>query len=355
VSNEKNQIIAVLQLIRTEKIGSITFFKLLNKYGTPQNIVANLHNNKQYNFNLTPTHLALEEYQKTIDSGANFILYSSSLYPELLQQMPDKPPILTVLGNVDLLKRPKISIVGPRNSSHNGNYHAKQFAKVLGDNGFVCVSCLANGVDTEVHRASIISGTIAVLPSGINVIYPLENKNLYQEIIKYGLLVSEFAYGFTPKSYSFIQRNRIVSGLSLATIVVEAGISSGSLLTARFALEQNREVFAVPGSISDPRYYGTNQLIKQGANILTSINDVLTSFNISNIVKEEKKIKTQHIAYFDNLLSEQILNYINFNPISIEELFRVFKVPIQKFNVAIAELELHNKIKIQYNKITKII
>ena len=137
--------------------------------------------------------------------------------------------------------------------------------------------------------------------------------------------------------------------------MVEAGISSGSLLTARFALEQNREVFAVPGSISDPRYYGTNQLIKQGANILTSINDVLTSFNISNIVKEEKKIKTQHIAYFDNLLSEQILNYINFNPISIEELFRVFKVPIQKFNVAIAELELHNKIKIQYNKITKII
>jgi DNA processing protein len=354
VSDEKNQIIAVLQLIRTEKIGAITFFKLLSKYGTPKNIIANLQNNPQYNFNLTPIHLALEEYQKTIDSGASFVLYSSNLYPELLQQIPDKPPLLTVLGNTDLLNKPKISIVGPRNSSHNGNNHAKQFAKVLGNNGFVCVSGLANGVDSEVHKASIISGTIAVLPCGINIIYPLENKFLYHEIIKYGLLISEFAYGFTPKSYSFIQRNRIVSGLSLATIVAEASISSGSLLTARFALEQNREVFAVPGSISDPRYYGTNQLIKQGANILTSINDVLTSFNISNIVQEEKKTKIQSFIYLDNELKQQILNYINFNPISIEELVQVFKVPIQQFNVAISELELADKIKIEYNKITKI-
>jgi len=351
--SEKNQIIATLQLIRTENIGAITFFKLLHKYGSPQNIVANLQNNK-HNFNLTSVNLALEEYQQTIDSGAEFILYSSPLYPELLQQIPDKPPLITVLGNIDLLKKPKISIVGPRNASFNGINHAKQFAKTLGNNGFVCVSGLASGVDTEVHKASILSGTIAVLPSGINIIYPSSNKNLYHEIIKYGLLVSEFAYNFAPKSYSFIQRNRIISGLSLATIVAEAGISSGSLLTARFALEQNREVFAVPGSISDPRYYGTNQLIKQGANILTSINDVLTSFNISNIQKHEIPIKNSNFIYPDSELKQQILNYLNFNPISLEDLLKALKTPVQKFNVAISELEMADKIKIEQNKVSKI-
>jgi DNA processing protein len=351
--SEKNQIIATLQLIRSEKIGAITFFKLLNKYKNPQNIVANLQSG-QNNFNLIPVHLALEEYQKTIDSGAEFIAYSSPLYPELLQQIPDKPPLITVLGNIDLLKKPKISIVGPRNASFNGLNHAKQFAKALGNNGFVCVSGLANGVDTATHEASIISGTIAVLPSGINVIYPAENKYLYHEIIKYGLLISEFAYNFAPKSYSFIQRNRIISGLSLATIVAEAGISSGSLLTARFALEQNREVFAVPGSISDPRYYGTNQLIKQGANILTSINDVLTNFNISNITKQEPPAKKTNSIYPNNELKQQILNYLNFDPISLDALVKVFKVPIQKFNVAVSELEMADKIKIEHNKISKI-
>ena len=168
------------------------------------------------------------------------------------------------------------------------------------------------------------------------------------------MLISDFAYNFTPKTYSFIQRNRIISGLSLATIVAEAGISSGSLLTARFALEQNREVFAVPGSISDPRYYGTNQLIKQGANILTSINDVLTNFNISNITKQEPPAKKTNSIYPNNELKQQILNYLNFDPISLDALVKVFKVPIQKFNVAVSELEMADKIKIEHNKISKI-
>ena len=196
-------------------------------------------------------------------------------YPQRLAEIDDAPPLLAVRGNIAALTRPMIAIVGSRNASAAGLKFAERIAHELGEAGFVIASGLARGIDAAAHRASLATGTVAVLAGGHDHIYPEQHVDLLDAILPGGAAISEMPFGWEPRAQDFPRRNRLISGLSLGVVIVEAAKRSGSLITARLALEQGREVFAVPGSPIDPRAEGTNGLLKQGATLVTEAADVL--------------------------------------------------------------------------------
>jgi DNA processing protein len=200
-------------------------------------------------------------------------------FPVLLSAAEGSPPILSIRGHTHLLAKHCIGVVGARNASAIGVRFAREIAHKLGEAGFVVVSGLARGIDGAAHTGALASGTIAVVAGGIDVFYPQEHERLQSEIAERGLLVSEMPVGTQPLGRHFPRRNRIISGLSLGVLVVEAAPRSGSLITARYALEQNREIFAVPGSPLDPRCQGTNNLIRQGAVLTETVDDILTALS----------------------------------------------------------------------------
>jgi DNA processing protein len=207
--------------------------------------------------------------------GARLLLAGDADYPTLLAQADGSPPVLWSLGPALPIRRKAIAIVGARNASAAGQKMAHLLARELGEAGFTVVSGLARGIDARAHEASLATGTVAVLGGGIDDVYPPENAVLYDRLKQDGLILSESPPGYTARAQDFPRRNRIISGLSLATIVVEAELRSGSLITARLAAEQNREVFAVPGSPLDPRSKGCNDLLRQGANLCESAEDAI--------------------------------------------------------------------------------
>lgn len=361
----KKEIIDWLQLCRSENIGPITFFKILEHFGSVENALANFDNflNSSKNsqkIKLCDRSIAIEEFEKTESFGGKILIFSDPLYPQLLREIADSPPLITIKGDLDLLSQEKIAVVGPRNASFNALLYAKKFTLLLGQSSVVSVSGMARGVDTAVHEASILSGTIAVLAGGINNIYPQENANLYQQISKCGLLLSEMPFDYIPKGPNFIQRNRLVSGLSIATVVIEAGIKSGSLATARFASEQNREVFAVPGSPFDPRCQGTNRLIKEGANIVTEVEDILSTTTKKNYYNKKtaqiSQIKKEYNFSNDQVSNarQKILEKLNSEPTNIDSLIFQLQIPINLFNTAVMELEIDNQVAVNYGKIVKL-
>ncbi|WP_372777092.1 DNA-processing protein DprA [Litorivivens sp.] len=212
--------------------------------------------------------------------GGQIIAYTDDRYPALLREIPDPPPLLYVAGRVELLAQPQLAVVGSRNASRAGLALAEAFARDMAARGLCITSGLAWGVDSSSHLGALKSGgdTIAVLGTGIDVPYPRRNLALYQEIRERGLLVSEFPPGAPPRREQFPQRNRVISGLSLGVLVVEAALRSGSLITARFALEQGREVFAIPGSIHNPLARGCHRLIREGAVLVEAAQDILDAW-----------------------------------------------------------------------------
>jgi DNA processing protein len=361
----KKDVIDWLQLCRSDNVGPITFFKILEHFGSVETALLNFDEFLKLSPNpnkikLCERSLAEEEFEKAENFGAKILTFSDPQYPQLLREIPDAPPLITVKGDLELLSQEKIAVVGPRSASFNALLYAKKFTLLLGQSSVVSVSGMARGVDTAVHEASILSGTIAVLAGGINNIYPQENNKLYQQISECGVILSEMPFGFTPKSSSFIQRNRLISGLAVATVVIEAGLKSGSLATARFALEQNREVFAVPGSPFDPRCQGTNRLIKDGANIITEVEDVLNATTKKNYhVKKTAQISQVKKEYnFSNDqvfgAQEEILQNLNSEPTNIDLLISELQIPINLFNTAVMELEIDNKVAVNYGKIVKL-
>jgi DNA processing protein len=208
--------------------------------------------------------------------GASFIALGEPAYPHRLAMIDDAPPLLSVRGKAASLALPMVAIVGARNASAAGVRFAERLARELGEAGFAIVSGLARGIDAGAHRASLASGTIAVLAGGHDQIYPPEHVGLAEAILTQGALVSEAPLGYAPRAKDFPRRNRLISGLAAGVVIVEAAKRSGSLITARLALEQGREVFAVPGSQLDPRAEGSNHLLKQGAALVTEASDVIT-------------------------------------------------------------------------------
>jgi DNA processing protein len=359
-----------IRLSRSENVGKSTFFRLLELFGSTSNVLEKISDQAFQGglgrqIKLCSEIDAENEIKKTENFGAEIITFYDEKYPKLLREIDDPPPIITIKGKEEFLNKYSVAVVGPRNASFNGVAFARKIAKDLGDNSLIVVSGLAKGIDTAAHIAALDCGTVGVIAGGIDHIYPVENSNLYQEIYKRGLIVSENQFGIPPKGGNFIQRNRIISGMSLGVVVVEAGLRSGSLTTARFAAEQNREVFSVPGSPFDPRCHGTNRLIKEGAKLTETIDDILAEIlnmkilfdNISSFEEPEAEdfIISSIKAPSDSdvkKVREEIQSKLSFVPISFEDIIQELEVSSRIVNIAIVQLELADKVEVKYGKVS---
>lgn len=273
--------LACLQLIRSENVGPVTFRDLLQHFGSAKAALAAIPELSRRGggraIRLCKRGEAEAELDRAHRLGATAVCVLEAGYPRTLAALEAPPPLLYVKGDATLFGRPAIAVVGSRQCSAAGTKLARIFAGDLGRAGYVVCSGLARGIDSFAHEAALETGTIAVLAGGLDVVYPPENASLQQRIGERGCLVTEMPPGFEPRAKDFPRRNRIISGLSLGVLVVEAARRSGTLVTARLAAEQGREVFAVPGHPLDPRAEGTNKLLKSGATLVTEADDILAA------------------------------------------------------------------------------
>jgi DNA processing protein len=294
-----------------------------------------------------------EEIAHMKSLGARFVFFEDELYPPLLRTIPDPPPVLSFLGNkervLSFYQKNMISVVGARNASIYSSKFCNTLCRNLGTNNVVIVSGLARGIDASAHAGSLQTGTIAVMANGINIVYPQENAKLYNEIIKENGIFSETPFNVAPQPQLFPRRNRIIAGMSYGTAVIEAAEESGSLITARMALEYNRDVFDVPGSPLDPRSVGCNRLIKEGATLLQDARDILDQLETKKIIPYQLfddnhpsviKISTKDMGK----IRKKILDSLSSIPITIDELISSIKVSPQEVLTVLLELELANKI-----------
>ena len=276
-----DSLLDVLRLIRTPNVGPVTFFHLFRYYGSAAEALRALPELAKRGGRKKPLvacekSVAEKEIEASERFGARMVVFGAPDYPPLLAECVDAPPLLSLCGHAQLWRnREVVAMVGARSASAAGCQLAQKLAKDLGAAGISVASGLARGIDTFAHKGSLASGTIAVIASGIDTVYPPENEALFAQIRESGCLISEQPFGQAPFAGAFPGRNRIIAGMSLATLVVEASPKSGSLITARLAAEYGREVMAVPGSPLDPRSKGCNQLIKQGAVMVEGADDVL--------------------------------------------------------------------------------
>ena len=274
-----DDLVARLRLIRSRRVGAVTYHRLIAEHGSAEAALDALPGIASAagidRYEICPIGVVMAELAKGRAARATVIAHGDPRYPTLLAHLPDAPPILWVQGDVSLLARPMVAVVGSRNASSLGLRMAKRLAEGLGMAGQVVASGLARGIDAEAHRAAIATGTVAVQAGGVDVIYPPENAVLAAEIVAKGCRISEQPMGAEPQARHFPLRNNIIAGLSRAVVVVEAAARSGSLLTARAALDLGREVLAVPGHPFDARAAGSNMLIRDGATLVRGTSDVL--------------------------------------------------------------------------------
>jgi DNA processing protein len=264
-----------LRLWRAESVGPRSFRSLLNRCGSARNAIEALPALARRPLRI-PSQAEIErEFEQAARLGAAFVGFGEPDYPALLRRIDSAPAMIALRGNPAVLSRPAVAIVGSRNASAVGLAFAERLARGLAQQGYAVVSGLARGIDIRAHKATRETGTIAVLAGGHDRVYPPEFAPLLEEFLEHGAAISEMAFGYEARGRDFPRRNRIVSGLALGTIVVEAALRSGSLITARFAAEQGREVFAVPGSPLDPRAEGTNDLLRNGATLCACVEDVV--------------------------------------------------------------------------------
>ncbi|QJE73123.1 DNA-protecting protein DprA [Aerophototrophica crusticola] len=269
-----------LRLSRAENVGPVTFARLLERFGSAAAALAALPDLARRGGRAQPLRVpgkaeAERELAALDRMGGRLVCAVEPDYPLPLAGIDDAPPVLSVLGFAQLLQRPSVAVVGARNASVNGRKMAETLARDLAEAGFLVVSGMARGIDTAAHLGAIAGGTAAVVAGGADVVYPPENKGLYEDLRHRGAIVAESPLGTEPQARHFPRRNRLISGLSLGVLVVEAALKSGSLITARLAGEQGRDVFAVPGSPLDPRAQGCNRLLKDGAVLVESADDVV--------------------------------------------------------------------------------
>ncbi|PCI00553.1 MAG: DNA-protecting protein DprA [Alphaproteobacteria bacterium] len=353
---------ARLRLIRSQSIGPVTFYKLLGRFGSAISALENLplmasKGGRKKPLKIMSDQDADNELRLLSSIGGEMIVYGDAAYPEMLSNIEDAPPVLNIMGDVSLLNQSCVAIVGTRNASVNARKFTQKIASELGRAGHVIVSGMARGIDTAAHEASLETGTIAVLAGGIDEIYPTENTNLYNEIIKTGCIVSEMPVGTKPTAHHFPRRNRIVSGLSKGTVVVEASMKSGSLITARLAGEQGRDVFAVPGFPGDPRGYGPNYLIQNGAKLVTRSEDILSelAYIDSRSIKPEQPtfegisepdINFEHEdAESLDSLHDVIIEALSHTPVDIDEIVRLCDVPVHYLQTTLLELEIAGQLQ----------
>lgn len=275
----EEDLLSWLRLLRSRRVGIVTFFRLMSEHGSADAALAALPSIARDagvdDYRVCPPCVAEAEIRAAEQTGAKWIAFGAPDYPAALAQLAEPPPILWAIGSIALLARPMVALVGARNASSLGTRMARKLASDLAEEGFAIVSGLARGVDTAAHLAALDGGTVAVMAGGVDVVYPAENAVLAQEIAEKGIRVSEQPMHLAPQARHFPRRNRIISGLAQAVVVVEAAAKSGSLITARTALDQGREVLAVPGHPFDARASGCNMLIRDGAVLVRNASDVL--------------------------------------------------------------------------------
>ncbi len=367
-------IIDIIQLINSANIGPITFYKLLENYGTPSEALKHLPSKCK----LFPRRLAERELSLAHNLNIHLIPFNDTTYPAQLRTIEDAPPLLYVKGNPNCLNSPlSLSVVGARNASLPGRKLASQIAHDLTEQGVIIVSGMARGIDASAHKGAMYAlrqtaPTIAVLGTGVDIPYPAENLKLYEQIAVQGAIISEFPLGTEPSANNFPRRNRIVSALSQGTLVVEATLHSGSLITARLALEQGRDVFAVPGFPTDGRSAGPNKLIKDGAYLVENAEDIINILqqtpNTSNrpvlppVQKElflpplDNQPKTADIP--ETALSTGKINIIDFltpGGVYVDEIIRESGLDSATVSLQILELEMSGRItRLAGNKVALI-
>lgn len=350
----REEIIAALRLINTPKIGAKSFYRLVGEYGSAAAAVQALANGAKYQ---PWGEKQAENELKTAERlGVAILLADDDAYPPVLRQTPNAPPVLYVKGNLNALHYNKaVAIVGARSASINGRKTAAKIAYDLTEQGGCVISGMARGIDTSAHKGAMFAcqetgATIAVLGTGVDVIYPPENKLLYEQIAINGCVISEMPFGTQATANQFPRRNRIVAAMSEAVLVIEAGLKSGSLITAQFAAEQKKMLFAVPGTPGESRSLGSNHLIKEGAVLVETAADILP-FLKGNKVSElkQKEIPKQKVLVFENNdanFSKQknrptgLIDFLTVDGISIDELIRLSGKDASTIAMEILELEL---------------
>jgi DNA processing protein len=351
------QRLACLRLIRSDNVGPVTFRELINHFGGAEAALATLpelsRRGGRQSIRICPRDQAEAELAAAARIGAAPLFTIEPGYPPALAALDAPPPLLYVKGNTALLTRPVFAIVGARDASAAGQKLARTFAARVGAAGCVIASGLARGIDRAAHEAALATGTIAVLAGGIDNVYPPEHAELQRRIGEVGCLLSENAPGFVPRAQDFPRRNRIVSGVALAVLIVEAARRSGTLITARTAAEQGREVFAVPGHPLDPRAEGTNRLIKNGATMATEPEDVLAI--LQSMLHEPAAAHPlppalpadtplQPVPQIRAEVRERLLAALGPAPVDIDELARATGLAVRVLQVALIELALAGRI-----------
>jgi DNA processing protein len=342
-----------LRLARTENVGPVTFDQLISRYGEASIALAALPDLARRGGRVSPLGVpGLPEIEAELERGerlgARLIAACEPDFPASLAALDPPPPVIWVLGNPDLLHRSAVAVVGARVASASGQRFARTLAADLGAAGQVVVSGMARGVDGAAHEGSLATGAVAVLGGGPDDIYPPEHRGLYQRLVAEGCVVSENAPGRAAQAKDFPRRNRIISGLSRAVVVVEAEIRSGSLITARMALEQGREVLAVPGSPLDPRARGCNDLIRQGAALCEGVDDVLRVLEGWRGLREPDGPDFTAAPPDDaeiDALRERVFDLISPTPVSRDDLIRAAGAPAAHVLAALAELALAGRIE----------
>nr|WP_051588216.1 DNA-processing protein DprA [Actibacterium mucosum] len=354
---------AWLRLIRSRRVGATTFYRLLSEHGSAQAALDHLpevaRNAGEKKYTPYPETLAIQELAQGRASGARLEAVGAVSYPPALAQITDPPPLLWIRGDAALTRRPMVALVGARNASSLGTRMARRLGGELGEAGFVVVSGLARGIDTAAHLAALPHGTAAVLAGGVDVIYPAENAALADDIAKSGLLISEQPPGLQPQARHFPRRNRIISGMAQAVLVVEAAAKSGSLITARDALDQGREVLAVPGHPFDARASGCNMLIRDGATLIRGVDDVIEllqpatapvqqdMFDQPPALPAETPPERPRALAETAQLHRQILDRLGPSPLAEDQLIRDLALPAQSVTPQLLTLELEGRIQRQ--------
>jgi DNA processing protein len=355
------QRLAWLRLWRSENVGPVTFRQLLRRFGSAEAALVALpelarRGGRDRPLAICPPASAERELAELGRRGGSLIAMADPAYPAVLAEADDAPPLLLVLGNTGLLASRAVALVGARNASANGRLLAETMARELGQLGWVVVSGLARGIDSAAHQGALASGTIAVLAGGLDCPYPPESEPLHRAIAERGLLVSEMPLGRVPQARHFPQRNRIVSGLALGTVVVEAALQSGSLITARLAGEQGREVMAVPGSPLDPRCRGANLLIRQGATLVEGAADVAEALSGAGGRLHPVADRAEGLSEIPNNISEPIETTIKSSlslveerlgpsPVAVDELLRQCHMSPPFLRMTLLELELAGRLQ----------
>jgi DNA processing protein len=343
-----------LRLIRSDNIGPRTFASLLRHFGDARSALKQLPDLARRGGASRPSRICSEddaqaELAAARKIGVSLLAPHEAGYPPRLATLDDAPPLLGVRGAPETLMRPMIAIVGSRNASGAGLKFAAKLSHDLGDAGFVVISGLARGIDQAAHRATIQSGTVAVLAGGHDKIYPPEHEDLLDALLAQGGAISEMPLGHVPRARDFPRRNRLISGAALGVVVVEAAHRSGSLITARMAAEQGREVFSVPGSPLDPRAAGTNDLIKQGATLTTEASDVINAVApiMDRPVVFGAREPDGEPLDFDAGTSERtgIIDLLGPTPISLDDLIRMSGASPAIVRTVLLELELAGRLE----------